>query len=282
MASFKGRGKADDGLLSESEFIRKLEASSSATHFEGSVNSALYQVGRLGVKLPRLLSCKLNNSVILSIRDLGSGLRRLRVLWLNRCGISDLDGISAIPGLQELYCAFNDISELSPLGALPSLEVLDLECNKVSSVGELDNLARCPVLSTLTLEGNPLSELPDYRKQLSDRIPSVQFLDDLPMLGANPALDDVAKDLEALGQDWESIRSDLAIVNRSLKAGCSGAGAEPAGSALDPSVTGSLPFSDSEGSPSAEATPTVFCGSVSKCLLSSRKPSGPREVPPGL
>lgn len=33
-------------------------------------------------------------------RDLGTSLGRLQVLWLARCGLADLDGISSFPALK--------------------------------------------------------------------------------------------------------------------------------------------------------------------------------------
>lgn len=33
-------------------------------------------------------------------RDLGTSLGRLRVLWLARCGLVDLDGIGSLPALE--------------------------------------------------------------------------------------------------------------------------------------------------------------------------------------
>lgn len=114
------------------------------------------------------------------------------MLWLARCGLADLDGISSFPALkvglpcpgwgrrgagrtggrrwgaalaehplprcapQELYLSYNDIWDLSPLCLLEQLEVLDLEGNCVEDLGQLRYLQLCPRLATLTLEGNPL------------------------------------------------------------------------------------------------------------------------------
>ena len=39
-----------------------------------------------------------------------------------RCGLSELDGLSALPELQELYLSFNDIAHLSPLTTLEELQ----------------------------------------------------------------------------------------------------------------------------------------------------------------
>ncbi|XP_011385046.1 leucine-rich repeat-containing protein 56-like, partial [Pteropus vampyrus] len=86
--------------------------------------------------------------------DLGTSLGRLRVLWLARCGLVDLDGIGSLPALEELYVSYNSISDLSPLCLLEQLEVLDLEGNSVEDLGQVRYLQLCPRLATLTLEGN--------------------------------------------------------------------------------------------------------------------------------
>lgn len=44
-----------------------------------------------------------------------------------RCGLSELDGISTMICLKELYLAYNEISDISPLSMLDKLEILDLE-----------------------------------------------------------------------------------------------------------------------------------------------------------
>ena len=60
-------------------------------------------------------------------RDLGSSLRVLRVLWLTRCGLLELDGITAMFSLRELYLEYNELEDISPLSMLEDLEILDLE-----------------------------------------------------------------------------------------------------------------------------------------------------------
>ena len=68
----------------------------------------------------------IHNSLVCS-RDLGTSLTNLRVLWMARCGLEDIDGISAMTSLQELYLAYNEISDISPISMLEQLRTLDLE-----------------------------------------------------------------------------------------------------------------------------------------------------------
>ena len=55
--------------------------------------------------------------------DLGTSLRHLRVLRAARCGLTELDGIGALPLLEELYLAFNDIWDLSSLAMHENIQV---------------------------------------------------------------------------------------------------------------------------------------------------------------
>ncbi|XP_063486949.1 leucine-rich repeat-containing protein 56 isoform X4 [Symphalangus syndactylus] len=111
-------------------------------------------LGNFGVHLPNLDQLKLNGSHLGSLRDLGTALGHLQVLWLARCGLADLDGIASLPALKELYASYNNISDLSPLCLLEQLEVLDLEGNSVEDLGQVRYLQLCPRLAMLTLEGN--------------------------------------------------------------------------------------------------------------------------------
>ncbi|XP_059875576.1 leucine-rich repeat-containing protein 56 isoform X1 [Delphinus delphis] len=179
------------------------------------VNTHENSLGNFGLHLPNLSQLKLNGSCLGSLRDLGTSLGRLQVLWLARCGLADLDGIGSFPALkvglrrsgecggrgaltepprapQELYLSYNDVSDLSPLCLLEQLEVLDLEGNCVQDPGQLRYLQLCPRLATLTLEGNPLCLWPgpgpahqvpqgyNYRAEVRKLVPQLQVLDELP------------------------------------------------------------------------------------------------------
>ena len=48
-------------------------------------------------------------------------------MWASRCCLLELDGISSMCNLKELYLSYNEISDLSPLSMLDQLEILDLE-----------------------------------------------------------------------------------------------------------------------------------------------------------
>ncbi|KAM7042049.1 leucine-rich repeat-containing protein 56 isoform 1-T3 [Acridotheres tristis] len=157
---------------------------------EMRVDTREISLGNFGVHLPNLRELKLNNSLLESVRDLGTSLSHLQVLWMARCGLSDLDGISSCSSLKELYIAYNNISDLSQLTWLDHLEVLDLEGNNIEDINQVQFLRLCCKLSHLTVEGNLIclkptadsEEDPDYnyRAEVKKLIPHLKYLDRIP------------------------------------------------------------------------------------------------------
>jgi hypothetical protein len=92
-------------------------------HLELTVDTTDQSVARVGEYCPNLRELKLNDSVLQSIRDLGTSVRNLQVLWLARCGVADLDGIGILDNLKELYLSFNNIEDIGPLSMHEHLEV---------------------------------------------------------------------------------------------------------------------------------------------------------------
>ena len=56
------------------------------------------------------------------LRDLGTALQGLQVLWIARSGLVELEGLGAFVNLRELYAAFNDVTDVSPLAELDELQ----------------------------------------------------------------------------------------------------------------------------------------------------------------
>ncbi|XP_039187165.1 leucine-rich repeat-containing protein 56 isoform X4 [Crotalus tigris] len=88
---------------------------------EMHVNTRENSLGNFGSYLPNLKQLKLNGSVLTSVRDLGTALPRLQVLWMARCGLPDLDGISACCSLKDPD--YNYRIEVKKL--IPHLKFLD-------------------------------------------------------------------------------------------------------------------------------------------------------------
>lgn len=65
-----------------------------------AVDSEFVPLSCLGERLPVLEQLKLNGSCLSSLRYLGTSMTQLRVLWLCRCGLKELDNLGALPQLQ--------------------------------------------------------------------------------------------------------------------------------------------------------------------------------------
>ncbi|KAF4095359.1 leucine-rich repeat-containing protein 56-like isoform X1 [Onychostoma macrolepis] len=209
----------EEDLLDQSLSPHKLKLISGSddlhevTSLEMCVDTRQETLDNFGTYLPKLTQLKMNNSLISSVRDLGTGLSHLQVLCLARCGLTDLEGISALSSLKELYVAFNSISDLSPVSLLEDLELLDLEENEVEDLAQLWYLGCCVKLRTLSLEGNPVCTRPapgapeisgySFRSAVRELIPQLIFLDDVP------AEEDKPQRCRASLQDWTLLRDSI-------------------------------------------------------------------------
>ncbi|PKK29197.1 leucine rich repeat containing 56, transcript variant X2 [Columba livia] len=180
---------------------------------EMQVDTRENSLGNFGVYLPNLRELKLNNSLLVSVRDLGTTLSHLHILWMAHCGLSDLDGISSCSCLKELYLAYNNISDLSQLTWLDHLEVLDLEGNDIEDINQMQYLGLCCKLSHLTVEGNLIclkpnaesEEEPDYnyRAEVKKFIPHLEYLDKIP------ASETVLLPSKKMHEDWLIIKESM-------------------------------------------------------------------------
>jgi Leucine-rich repeat (LRR) protein len=137
----------------------------------------------LGDLFPNLVKLRLNNSIVASVRDISSTFSGLRFLWLARCGLHSLDGISTISRqLEELHLAFNRIRDLTELMGLTRLKTLDLEGNEVSKLADCELLQSCSFLKALTLAGNPSADDPDYQEWIHQLLPDLVYLDEKKLI----------------------------------------------------------------------------------------------------
>eukprot|EP01063_Lacrimia_lanifica_P041441 TRINITY_DN9679_c0_g1_i1.p1 TRINITY_DN9679_c0_g1~~TRINITY_DN9679_c0_g1_i1.p1 ORF type:complete len:560 (+),score=112.56 TRINITY_DN9679_c0_g1_i1:124-1803(+) len=185
------------------------------TKLDLQLDTELTMIGDLGRRLPCLRQLRLNGSNIPCVRDLGTSLDCVTVLWMSRCNTTSLAGISALRHLEELYCAFNYVEDISPLGGLPELSTLDLEGNQLQDPEDLQVLAPCEKLSCLTLEGNPAAREAGYRRRVAECLPGIVVLDDEEVGGdsdCGDAISPLPADILALadGEDLQSPSSPAA------------------------------------------------------------------------
>ncbi|XP_054632493.1 leucine-rich repeat-containing protein 56 isoform X2 [Dunckerocampus dactyliophorus] len=180
------------------------------TSLEICVNTQETSLCNFGTSLPRLVLLNMNNSVILSVRDLGTTLSQLQVLWMSCCCLQDLDGLSSLASLRELYMAFNKVSDLSQVGMLENLQVLDLEGNDVDDLVQVQYLGLCGKLQTLTLEGNPVCVRPNpttaqtdysYWDSVRELVPQLHYLDNARVQDGKPGSGDT------MWEDWSILRN---------------------------------------------------------------------------
>jgi len=116
------------------------------------------------------------------------------VLRLDGNHIKSLDGLKALPELNELSLARNQLSSLEGLAKFcPQLEILDVAENRLSSVKRLVSaLSSLEELVELRLESNPLVEgnPTNYRTRICRGLPSLQFLDTTAVATTDRAAED--------------------------------------------------------------------------------------------
>ena len=139
-----------------------------------TTNSHLQTVGETLCSLTEL---NLNDSIIASIRDLGTAFRNVEILQISRCELKDLSGLIALDKLKELYCSYNEISDIYDISYLEDLEVLDLEANKITEFKSLQVLTRNTKLIDLSLAWNPVAQEFNFRKRVTRILEQIKYLD---------------------------------------------------------------------------------------------------------
>ncbi|KAJ3658972.1 hypothetical protein Zmor_010683 [Zophobas morio] len=131
------------------------------------------------VYIPALRELILDGSVVSSLRDLGCGLKNLKILRVNRCGIDCLDNMLGLESLEELYAANNAIENCMPLAFLSNIKTVDLRSNQLKNMTRtLAFLTLCEKLEHIYLEGNAeIWQFPKYRQTVKSLLPRLRSLD---------------------------------------------------------------------------------------------------------
>ena len=91
--------------------------------------------------------------------------------------IEDISIISQMTKLTVLSLSANKISDLSPLAHCLNLRELYLRNNYINSFDEISHLKNLPKLKILWLEGNPISDDPNYTQKVLKILPQISIFD---------------------------------------------------------------------------------------------------------
>ncbi|KAL1523326.1 hypothetical protein AB1Y20_018272 [Prymnesium parvum] len=122
----------------------------------------------------------LSRNEIASIENI-ERLVSLTKLDLSHNLIREPTGLESLTNLTHLDLSSNSIHVLTGLERLGSLEVLHLADNNLTTADVLRSLCYLQNLHTLTLRGNPLASLQNYRSVVAQRLPSLRVLDGEPL-----------------------------------------------------------------------------------------------------
>jgi hypothetical protein len=123
----------------------------------------------------------LSNNSITTIENLAS-LQSLTRLDLSKNCIARIQNLDCLPLLKELRLAGNCISHLDASDLnLPTLERLDLANNLIVDRKQVHSLAGLPLLRRITLQGNPVARLRNYRAGVARCLPQIHDLDSEPL-----------------------------------------------------------------------------------------------------
>jgi hypothetical protein len=134
-------------------------------------------LNQFGERLPYLNELKLTGSNIPFISDLGSSFKKLVVLNMDNCNLSDLSGIVCFENLVEFSAKNNKITDLFEIEALSTLKYIQLENNKIEDMENIIFLSSIDKLEFISLRGNPICENKDYEKEINNYLSFVKFKD---------------------------------------------------------------------------------------------------------
>lgn len=152
-----------------------------------------------------------SNNTIRNLEPL-TGMENLQELYLKLNAVNSLDMLASLYNLQKLDISFNSVSSLTPLAQCAKLTWLDASNNTISSVNGIANLQ---LLTTLSLDYNSLSDISTLGgciqlKELSFTNNNVSSISSLASLNSLEIIDFSYNNISAL-PDW-SQNSTLRIV----------------------------------------------------------------------
>lgn len=97
----------------------------------------------------------ISNNTIRNLEPL-TGMEHMQELYMKLNAITSLDMLSYLYNLEKLDVSFNSVSSLAPLAQCPKLTWLDVSNNTISSINGIGNLQ---LLSSLSLNYNSLTDI---------------------------------------------------------------------------------------------------------------------------
>ncbi|KNC50603.1 uncharacterized protein AMSG_00762 [Thecamonas trahens ATCC 50062] len=113
---------------------------------------------------------------------------------------------------ETLFLSSNSIATAAPLARFQNARVISLANNLVSSFDDVAALAALPSLSVLSLEGNPIVELPLYRPRLLLLLPRLRMLDGVETSASERKAAEAA--VAAFETTWDLLLGNAASVAR--------------------------------------------------------------------
>eukprot|EP00741_Cyanophora_paradoxa_P005785 tig00000113_g5607.t1 len=92
-------------------------------------------------------------------------------------GLADVGLLAKTKNIEVVTLVDNRVRDLSPFAQCTKLRELFLRKNAVSDLSELRHLAQLPQLTILSLNQNPIEQLPNYRNVCIKALPHLQTLD---------------------------------------------------------------------------------------------------------
>lgn len=139
---------------------------------------ALCQLETLFVQHNFIRGLRISKSAPLTSQPLG-----IRTLDISHNFLDSLEDISVVfPRLEKLIAHHNKLKHIHrSLREVESLIVLDVSFNSIQDEDSLANVEHFSKLSSLMMQGNPVTKLPLYRKRVVAKIRSLTFLDEYPV-----------------------------------------------------------------------------------------------------
>ena len=121
---------------------------------------------------------KLTEEIILN-RGKASSLSEIKNLSLWGMKLNDISIVAKLPNVETVTLSVNEITTLKPFKNCKKLRELFLRKNHIKDLSELTNLQGLPLLQTLWLSDNPITDVDNYRQIIIGMFPNLKKLDEV-------------------------------------------------------------------------------------------------------